>query len=179
MVTHLFNAMQSFHHRDPGLVGLLTSEKLAGNKVWCGIIADGVHAHPAAIRIAYKTSFDQLALVTDAIIAMGFKDGRYKFGQQSIDVRGDKAYVAETQVCSSISMKNVSLYSILPFVPDPDWLRGHHAFQHYEVYKILPLQRGRGSGGRIFTSSDHHEYRGPEGFAELRRRRGLCNTAAW
>ena len=98
MVTHLFNAMQSFHHRDPGLVGLLTSEKLAGGRVWCGIIADGVHAHPAAIRIAYKTSFKQLVLVTDAIVAMGFKDGRYKFGQQTIEVRGEKAYVADTQV---------------------------------------------------------------------------------
>ena len=36
--------------------------------------------------------------MTDAILAMGFKDGRYKFGQQTIDVRGDKAYVADTQV---------------------------------------------------------------------------------
>ena len=67
LVTHLFNAMPSFHHRDPGLVGLLTSEKLAGNRVWCGIIADGVHTHPAAIRIAYKTNFEQLALVTKMI----------------------------------------------------------------------------------------------------------------
>ena len=96
-MTHLFNAMQSFHHRDPGLVGLLTSEKLGGNKVWCGIIADGVHTHPAALRIAYKTSFDQMVLVTDAIIAMGFKDGRYKFGQQTIEVKGDQAFVADTQ----------------------------------------------------------------------------------
>ena len=116
MVTHLFNAMQSFHHRDPGLVGLLTSEKLAGNRVWCGIIADGVHAHPAAIRIAYKTNFDQLALVTDAIIAMGFKDGRYKFGQQSIDVRGDKAYVAETQTLTgSVATMQSSITKFIKF----------------------------------------------------------------
>ena len=102
MVTHLFNAMSSFHHRDPGLVGLLTSEKLAGNRVRFGIIADGVHAHPAAIRIAYKTDFDNLVLVTDAVLAMGFKDGRYQFGQQTIEVRGDKAYVADTNVSNMI-----------------------------------------------------------------------------
>jgi len=96
LVTHLFNAMQSFHHRDPGLVGLLTSEKLNNNKVWYGIIADGIHTHPAALRIAYKTNHASLVLVTDAICAMGFKDGRYKFGQQEIEVRGSEAYVAGT-----------------------------------------------------------------------------------
>jgi len=96
LVTHLFNAMQSFHHRDPGLVGLLTSEKLNNNKVWYGIIADGIHTHPAALRIAYKTNFASLVLVTDAICAMGFKDGKYKFGQQEIEVRGSEAYVAGT-----------------------------------------------------------------------------------
>lgn len=96
LVTHLFNAMQSFHHRDPGLVGLLTSEKLQNKKVWYGIIADGIHTHPAALRIAYKTNFPSLVLVTDAICAMGFQDGKYQFGQQEIEVRGDEAYVAGT-----------------------------------------------------------------------------------
>jgi len=96
LVTHLFNAMQSFHHRDPGLVGLLTSEKLGNSQVWCGIIADGVHTHPTSIRIAYKTNFKSLVLVTDAILAMGYKDGKYQFGQQEIEVRGDQAWVAGT-----------------------------------------------------------------------------------
>ncbi len=39
MVTHLFNAMTSFHHRDPGIVGLLGS----CDPVFFGVIADGIH----------------------------------------------------------------------------------------------------------------------------------------
>jgi len=96
LVTHMFNAMQTFHHRDPGLLGLLTSDKLEGKNIWYGIIADGVHTHPAALRLAYKTHFEGLVLVTDAILAMGFKDGKYTFGQQEIEVSGDKAWVAGT-----------------------------------------------------------------------------------
>ena len=146
MVTHLFNAMSSFHHRDPGLVGLLTSEKLGGKRVYYGIIADGVHAHPAALRIAYKTNFDSLVLVTDAVSAMGFKDGRYQFGQQTIEVRGEKAYVADTNV----SVRS-DYFSSKPGFPleDTDRLRGDHAEQPHQVRQVLPEQRGGGSGGRL------------------------------
>ncbi len=48
-----------FHHRDPGLVGLLASNQLPSGKIiHFGIIADGVHTHPAALRIAHRTHPD-------------------------------------------------------------------------------------------------------------------------
>lgn len=116
MVTHLFNAMETFHHRDPGLVGLLASDKLGDHKVWYGIISDGVHTHPAAVRLAYKTNFESLVLVTDAILAMGFQDGRYRFGQQEIEVRGDKAFVAGTDTLTgSVATMQRSVVKFLKY----------------------------------------------------------------
>ncbi|XP_011499907.1 PREDICTED: putative N-acetylglucosamine-6-phosphate deacetylase [Ceratosolen solmsi marchali] len=128
LITHLFNAMLPFHHRDPGLVGLLTSNQLAPGKViYYGIIADGVHTHPAALRIAHKTNpkgiylftskllitrrtyrkkFSQsgLILVTDAISALGLEEGIHQLGQLSIEVRAGSAYIAGTNtLCGSIA----------------------------------------------------------------------------
>ncbi|MBN3322106.1 NAGA deacetylase, partial [Atractosteus spatula] len=54
-ITHLFNAMLPFHHRDPGIVGLLTSDRVpTGRTVFYGMIADGIHTNPAALRIAHR-----------------------------------------------------------------------------------------------------------------------------
>merc|ERR1712098_336286 len=51
------------------------------------------------------THFEGLILVTDAICAMGFKDGKYTFGQQEIEVRGDKAWVAGTETLTGSIVK--------------------------------------------------------------------------
>ncbi|XP_055526353.1 N-acetylglucosamine-6-phosphate deacetylase [Wyeomyia smithii] len=105
LITHLFNAMLPFHHRDPGLVGLLTTDNIPPNSmVYFGIISDGVHTHPAALRIAYKTHSDGLILVTDAISAMGLTEGRHRIGQLDLEVRKGRAYIAGTDtLCGSIA----------------------------------------------------------------------------
>ena len=60
LLTHLFNAMSAFHHRDPGLVGLLAiDDVLHGAKtLHYGLIVDGFHTHPAALRIAHAAHPD-------------------------------------------------------------------------------------------------------------------------
>ncbi|XP_063823359.1 N-acetylglucosamine-6-phosphate deacetylase [Ostrinia nubilalis] len=102
LITHLFNAMLPFHHRDPGLVGLLasTTEK----QVYYGIIADGIHTHPAALRIACRTNPEGLVLVSDAVAAQGLADGNYRIGPQAVTVEGGRAYVTGTKtLCGSTS----------------------------------------------------------------------------
>ncbi|GAA6081823.1 N-acetylglucosamine-6-phosphate deacetylase, partial [Tachysurus ichikawai] len=97
-ITHLFNAMLPFHHRDPGIVGLLTSDRVpAGRTVYYGMIADGIHTHPAALRIAHRAHSEGLVLVTDAVPAMGLPAGRHRMGQQEIHIQGLHAYVAGTK----------------------------------------------------------------------------------
>ncbi|XP_019131981.2 N-acetylglucosamine-6-phosphate deacetylase [Larimichthys crocea] len=104
-ITHLFNAMLPFHHRDPGIVGLLTSDRVpAGRTVYYGMIADGIHTNPAALRIAHRAHPAGLVLVTDAITAMGLPPGRHTLGQQEIEIQGLHAYVAgTTTLCGSIA----------------------------------------------------------------------------
>uniref|UniRef100_A0A669C7A5 N-acetylglucosamine-6-phosphate deacetylase n=1 Tax=Oreochromis niloticus TaxID=8128 RepID=A0A669C7A5_ORENI len=98
-ITHLFNAMLPFHHRDPGIVGLLTSDRIpAGRTVYYGMIADGIHTNPAALRIAHRAHPSGLVLVTDAITAMGLPPGRHTLGQQVIEIQGLHAYVAGCSV---------------------------------------------------------------------------------
>ncbi|XP_064074308.1 N-acetylglucosamine-6-phosphate deacetylase isoform X2 [Vanessa tameamea] len=91
---------EKFHHRDPGLVGLLasTTEK----QVYYGIISDGIHTHPAALRIACRTNPDGLILVSDAVAAQGLADGNYRIGPQSVNVENGRAYITGTKVlCGS------------------------------------------------------------------------------
>eukprot|EP00659_Diplonema_papillatum_P018981 gene18981-29234_t len=84
MVTHLFNAMRSFNHRDPGIIGCLGSS--LEKKPYFGIIVDGLHTHPAAVRMAYKANPRGTILITDAMEAMGMPPGEYQLAGKIVDV---------------------------------------------------------------------------------------------
>lgn len=80
---HTFNAMTGLHHRKPGVVGAM----LGDDCLSCEIIADGIHVHPAAIRILARMKQDgNLILITDAMSATGMADGEYTLGDLPVVV---------------------------------------------------------------------------------------------
>ena len=56
LLLSLLHFFPQFHHRDPGLVGLLTSLNIDGRKVFYGLISDNYHTHPTVTRIAHKAN---------------------------------------------------------------------------------------------------------------------------
>lgn len=79
--THLMNAMPPLHHRKPGLVGAV----LTAPSVTAGIIVDGIHLHPAMIKMIYQMKgAANLNLVTDAMAGMGMPPGRYQLSGQTV-----------------------------------------------------------------------------------------------
>lgn len=84
-VTHTFNGMPPLHHRSPGVLGAALSEE----RLRCQVIADGIHVHPAVIKILVKSKgIDRTILITDAIRATGLPDGDYALGDQQVHVKG-------------------------------------------------------------------------------------------
>jgi N-acetylglucosamine-6-phosphate deacetylase len=81
-VTHLFNAMRPFLHRDPGIVGAA----LARNDVIVSIILDGIHLAPETALTAWRAARGRLALVTDAITATMVSDGPSSLGDLAVHV---------------------------------------------------------------------------------------------
>ncbi|MEC0203573.1 N-acetylglucosamine-6-phosphate deacetylase [Paenibacillus lautus] len=80
---HTFNAMTGLHHRKPGVVGAMLSD----DRLSCEIIADGIHVHPAAIRILARMKQDgNLILITDAMSATGMAGGEYTLGDLPVVV---------------------------------------------------------------------------------------------
>lgn len=97
MITHLYNAMPQPHHRDVGVVGLVTSPIPKSHKTpYFGIISDGVHVDPSMIVIAYRANPEKCVLVTDAMHLIGLPDGTYKWDNQAITKTGPILYLEGT-----------------------------------------------------------------------------------
>lgn len=98
LITHLFNAMREFHHREPGLPGFA----LNNDEVYTEIIADFIHLHPEAIKLITRIKpFNRIILITDAIEAAGLPDGTYQLGSYTITVKNRKATLPDGTIAGS------------------------------------------------------------------------------
>ncbi|MEO0637377.1 MAG: N-acetylglucosamine-6-phosphate deacetylase [Pseudomonadota bacterium] len=84
--THLFNAMSQFGNREPGIVGCALDDQ----RILAGLIADGVHVHPASMRIAWnaKKQSQGIFLVTDAMAVAGTDHESFELGGRRINRSG-------------------------------------------------------------------------------------------
>jgi N-acetylglucosamine-6-phosphate deacetylase len=95
---HVFNGMRSFHHREPGVMGAV----LLHYKVTAELISDGVHVHPAAMKLLTKVKGSKrVVLVTDAIRAAGMPDGEYRLGKQDVIVKNGICRLVSDELAGS------------------------------------------------------------------------------
>lgn len=110
--THLFNAMPALGHRDPGLPGAL----LTDDRVTVGIIADGIHTHPAIIKLVWQAlGPTRLNLVTDAMAALGMPAGVHLLGDFEVTVDASSARLADGTLAGSILSLDQALRNLIAF----------------------------------------------------------------
>lgn len=113
-VTHLCNAMPSFHHRDTGVFGAAADNE----KVFVELICDGIHIHPSMIRTIFKIfGSDRVCLISDSMEATGMEDGKYQLGGQEVFKNGFHATLTDGTLAGSASnlfdcMKNAVDFGI-------------------------------------------------------------------
>ena len=115
-VTHIFNAMKPFHHREPGVaVGALLHPELKVE-----LIADGIHVHPAVMKLIYKNKgAGGVLLITDAIRASGMPEGEYSFMDQAIQVKKGRAYLANGTLAGSTLTMEKAVKNMVTLVGVP------------------------------------------------------------
>jgi len=142
-VTHLFNAMPPYHHREPGVVGACFDR----DDVTCDLIADMVHTHPHHLRLAWKMKGTRLMLITDAMRAGCMREGTYDLGGQQVSVFEGKAVLADGTLAGSVLRMNDALRH----------MRTHTALSLCEVIDLvtkIPAQKLGLRKGRLQKGYD-------------------------
>ena len=97
-VTHLYNAMQPFGHRAPGLIGAAMDDP----ECMVEMICDGYHIHPSAIRAAFRLfGPERVILISDSMRATGMENGTYELGGQEVTVKDRKAVLKDGTLAGS------------------------------------------------------------------------------
>lgn len=88
-LTHTFNAMAPFDHREPGPIGAAIT-----GDAYVQVISDGFHLHPAVVLALYRIfGPDRMMLISDAVRPAGLPDGVYESSGKTVEVRNGQCYL--------------------------------------------------------------------------------------
>ena len=159
-LTHLYNAMPSIHHRNPGVIPACVENE----NVQAEIIADGFHIHPASVRLAFSMFKNRMILVSDSGRCTGQPEGyQFDLGGQMAELRGGVAKLVgtETIACSASNMW-ACLRNVLSWgVPEAEAVRA----ASFNPAKALGAQDKIGSietgkyADFVITNADYSEKR--------------------
>lgn len=114
-VTHTFNAMPPLNHRAPGPIGAA----LEDDRVFCELICDTFHVHPALFSLMARQKPDRLVLITDSIPVAGLPDGPH--GQLGVTVvvdgmrlRFPDGTIAGSALTLDLAVRNFMKHTGLP-----------------------------------------------------------------
>ena len=121
-LTHLYNAMPGINHRNPGVIPAAVENK----NVRAEIICDGLHIHPAAVRMAFSMfGGARMIIVSDSGRCAGQPDGTtFELGGQMATLTDGVARLADgTIACSATNMYQCLLNCISWGIPEEDVIR--------------------------------------------------------
>lgn len=109
--THLFNAMRTMSHREPGIVGTV----LDRGDVYAEMICDGVHVDPAIVRLWLRMKGEERGiLVTDGMSATGMPNGTYMLGDFPVEVK-DGVCLTEGTLAGSVLTMDAAVENVRQF----------------------------------------------------------------
>lgn len=98
-LSHFYNGMRGFHHREPGIVGA----GLTDSRVSLELVADLHHVNPTALRLAVQAKGPgMVALVSDSVKPAGLPDGKYTYRGRRLHVRGGVAALSDGTIAGSV-----------------------------------------------------------------------------
>ncbi len=143
-LTHLYNAMPPIHHRKPGVIGAASEDPAVSAEIIC----DGIHVHPASIRMAFKLfGADRMVLISDALRCCGMPDGEYELGGQQVFLAENVARLADGTIAgSATNLYDCMRYAVAFGIPKEDAVRAatwNPARQIHALDRVGSIENGK------------------------------------
>ncbi len=160
VVTHLFNAMRSLHHRESGLADVALTDP----RLYVELITDGKHVGDLSIALAHTAKKRQFLAVTDAMSAAGMPDGEYNLGGLTVTCADDVAVIAGTKTLagSTLNMERVfdRLINIYNFdLVEASWATSTAPANAIGLSEVGSLQVGKKSNFIIWNEGIKSVYK--------------------